>query len=934
MWHQADAEERGDRKQHRFTWAHDWPLFDSRRMSKKFGTCSTPAEWLDLRRQHRIRGAYEVQRHGQPFKVWFDAEAERGGDFQHTNDECLKKAFELVLEALKGVGLYSAVERVDNAFMRDFVYVEAHSDVKWSVHLVSQRHYFTDHEQAKLFGDHVLMPIAQRDAAWQWLQHGKLGDCRKPIIDCGVYTKNRQVRLEGQGKLDVQDWSNNRSLFEKRPFRRPASQREHSQLAYMTTALDLADGNGWTTIDNSALDRFRRMAPAPRSAPASKEASAHTTSTSTDRTVHRGRSEHITQADYDVVVAIWRTHGAQVLSGPDEDGFFETRTIGHSRECPHDLTPPVHHKQRPVSWVTGHTLWASCHDKTDRCGGRPIRLGELPDAKRLADERDAAVFGFTESEDAVVDVRIPLVDEQRAMCTGGSRPESELGPIKNHANLVSWAEKAYAAVCSVDDWIAFKGQLLCHMDRMYVYIGGGEQRIMYREITRGARGELHEQWSELKGRERGLHAELRPLMFRSWEHGKGGAPVLGKESVGAATLWWTWDKRCTRRSTVFEPMHFSSRFDPNHSFNMFRGLHITPEAAKQYGNPENPVLQRYLKDIMLAVLCSGDQRRYDYVLDSAAFIVQRIGVKLGTYVVFWGMPGAGKGAWYHLLMKVIGEQHCVHAQDADEVVNHFNDHLRNKLFMFMDEVDFNGAEDRMGKLRGLITEPSRLYTLKGGDSRMGPCFLNVGAGTNNQPTQLVQVGERRAVVFDSNPKLGMNQWSREDRDAVWNVPPYDLARLLYERDISKFDPERVPPNDNLRVMAAGKPLACLWFVSAIEEGALEMGRDYVVDELYELYRAWMRKNAPDATMTSAPKLMYTIATGWGLEFDSKRPQLGGVRVTMKTIPSYAVLQARLPQLPSEDELKAQRVKYLAAATAATAATAFGTPDVVLVGMSG
>ena len=58
----------------------------------------------------------------------------------------------------------------------------------------------------------------------------------------------------------------------------------------------------------------------------------------------------------------------------------------------------MHHKQRPVSWVAGHTLWASCHDKTDRCGGRPIRLGKLPDAKRLADERDAAVFSFNDDE--------------------------------------------------------------------------------------------------------------------------------------------------------------------------------------------------------------------------------------------------------------------------------------------------------------------------------------------------------------------------------------------------------------------------------------------------------------------------------------------------------------------------------------------------------
>lgn len=893
---------------HQFIWAIDVPVWDKQDISKMFGSSPTADDWVKLAKERNIRAAYELQQRGDPFKVWFDCEAERGDHFQHTNEQCLTKAFELALAALKGTGLYSEVEKVNDEFKRDFVYVEANLNAKWSIHLISTRYYFTSHEQAKLFGDHVVMPLATADPAWQWWHHSKKTGKKslKTIIDCGVYTPNRQVRLEGQAKLKVKDW-NRHSAYLERPFVRGPGMEHLSHTAFMTTVIDWKDTR-WETIDDSRFDAFR-----------SKKAPRVRVERSAVAKGERGERQNgieISDRDWGLAQAKAKDNDFEFLGdGPDENGFFNTRNLVDMRECFTDCE--VEHSNRPIVWMSydQYTLMYACYDKRDRCLGRATVFLVLPDAKNEADDRDAEVFSADEAVEYAVDdqaepeqqaVVAPkvrtIMDDQRDMCLGGARKVADWGTLLNHADLVAWAMKAYAGVNSVDGWFSFKDQLLWNMDRMYVYIGGTERRILYRVIEKGTKGEMRERWCELKGRDKGLEALLKPLRFKAWDSVDGKACKVGKP-LSAATMWWGWDTRCTRTSTVLDPVVDKPRFDPKETFNLFRGINITKEMAIKHGDSENPVLKGFLEKIVRDVLCSGSKARYDYTLNCAAFMIQRVGRKLGTYICFWGMPGAGKGLFFHMISDVIGPEHCVHADSKDQVLNHFNDHLRNKLFLFMDEIDFKGAGDQMGTLRSLISEPERVYTAKGADSHTAPCYLNAGLATNNEPTEIVQVGERRAVVFDSNPVLGMNQWTQEERAAVWDLSPFHFARLLYERDISTFDPERLPPCDNLSVMTTGKPLACLWFVEAVEEGVVEPGEWYTVDELFTLYSEWMEVKAPKAHRTSSPKLMGIVATGWGLRFESGRSQEEGTRSTKKQIPVYTTLKDKLPALSPQGELK-------------------------------
>ena len=230
------------------------------------------------------------------------------------------------------------------------------------------------------------------------------------------------------------------------------------------------------------------------------------------------------------------------------------------------------------------------------------------------------------------------------------------------------------------------------------------------------------------------------------------------------------------------------------------GAHVPEETALEYGNVTDPMLVRVLDEIIFKVLCSGIQARFDYLLNWAAHLVQHIGLQTRTFPVLWGTPGSGKEWLFKFLAIILGVQHCTTAKDVEQITGHFNDHLRNQLLLFMDEVDFSGAKGKMGDLRHLLTEPTPLYTKKGCESKAAPSHLNAAAATNEHPGVLVQPGERRTFVYDSTKAKGMSKWKRGDRLAAWNMAPYHLAKVLYSRDISEWDPERLPPNDNLAVM--------------------------------------------------------------------------------------------------------------------------------------
>ena len=499
------------------------------------------------------------------------------------------------------------------------------------------------------------------------------------------------------------------------------------------------------------------------------------------------------------------------------------------------------------------------------------------------------------------------------MCAGGMRGPADWGTLRNYSDLVLWATTEYAQINTADAWMRFREQLLLHMDQMFVYIGGAERVLLQRTITTDESTEPREVWIEVTGNERGLDAMMKPLTFRPWVKGDDGASKCLKHvqaRVSACSLWWHWPLRCTRLATGFCPVEGRSDLDPLQTFNRWRGPQVSRDAAIKRGQAKHPVLDKVLDKVLLEVLCCGRQPLYEYCLNWFAWLVQKVGVKVNTYLVFWGTPGAGKGILFHFLRQLLGIEHCLMANSAELVLGHFNDHLQNKLFVFMDEIDFKGEESRVGTLRNMITEPMQLYTRKAKDTRVGPSYTAFGLATNNNPRTVLQPKERRAVVSKSVGRDGMNQWTQHEREEAWKLDPHHFARLLYERDISAFDPQRLPPNDNLAAMVDGKALPCLWFLDAIETGAVGLGEHVTVEQMNELYREWMAHSNAGVRLTASTKLVQVIESGWGFEFGSKRRMEDGVRDTYKVVPVYGVMGSLLPLTATEDELNSVRAAYV------------------------
>ena len=402
-WKQAPVLDKADKLSHKFIWSVDVPDWEHRQTSKMFGSSETGDAFVRLAAERGILCAYELQRQGMPFKLWFDCEAERREHFQHTNEQCFAKAFELILLALNEIGLYLDFAEVDDEFMSEWVWVEANKDDKWSIHVISTRYYWTSHEHAKLFGDNVLAPLASTNEQWKFVDVSKRTGKRslKAIMDSSVYTPNRQVRLERHAKLRARDWSDRNSLYYERPFKRPERFAALPDSAFMTTVLDLSDER-WIAMSGEELERFREVKPVSCQRRASTTTTMGPGTTVASMETTTGGIE-LSESDMNLLRTKAVEYGFNVRgNGPSEERWFDARNIDASRDCFTEAT--VEHKNRPILWLhpDDYTVMYSCYDKTDKCRGRAVVFLVLPDAQREADALSLSVFGEPPVDQEVV----------------------------------------------------------------------------------------------------------------------------------------------------------------------------------------------------------------------------------------------------------------------------------------------------------------------------------------------------------------------------------------------------------------------------------------------------------------------------------------------------------------------------------------------------
>ena len=358
----------------------------------------------------------------------------------------------------------------------------------------------------------------------------------------------------------------------------------------------------------------------------------------------------------------------------------------------------------------------------------------------------------------------------------------------------------------------------------------------------------------------------------------------GKTSFAQAFNYWTGHAlRHLYRRVVFAPAE-----QPPDAYNLYRGLGVSPREGCC------TLILAHIRD----VICSGDANVADAMLKLLAWQIQNIGKPSRIIVVLKSEDHqAGKGVFLgEVVMKIYGPSSFAPAT-VDQVLGKFNDAIRGRSFIFLDEVLFAGDRKSADALKRLSTTDRYGIETKNLPVVQCPVAVNLWLASNHTNAAYIEEHDARYWALNvSVHRVGDNAYFAELMHEIENGGREAFAHYLLNMDVSSFVPSRDVPKDNAvkreMIQLSVNPYdARKWIEDCCETGCLLGRKDpdtlqwvpWVTGEklpfyvLHSAYVEWQKtvksRVAPEPTPSNALGKVLTEAG-----FGSHRISAGMLRV--------------------------------------------------------
>jgi len=256
------------------------------------------------------------------------------------------------------------------------------------------------------------------------------------------------------------------------------------------------------------------------------------------------------------------------------------------------------------------------------------------------------------------------------------------------------------------------------------------------------------------------------------------------EMVGIVNIWFSHPARRSFEKVVFMP----GLPTPSGCYNLWRGFPIPPIPGRWV------LLQGHSLDS----ICNGDAVCFNYLLNWMAYAIQNPDKPGEVAIVMQGERGTGKGKLAYLFGLLFGE-HCLQVTQSKHLVGNFNAHLRNCVFLFVDEALWAGDKQGENVLKGLVTEPTIQIEGKGINVITVANRLHIMMASNNEWIVPAGARERRFCVLHVNDMhIQDGAYFAAIDDQMLNQG--GLSAMMYDlqqRDLSAFDVRKFPWTDAL-----------------------------------------------------------------------------------------------------------------------------------------
>lgn len=215
-------------------------------------------------------------------------------------------------------------------------------------------------------------------------------------------------------------------------------------------------------------------------------------------------------------------------------------------------------------------------------------------------------------------------------------------------------------------------------------------------------------------------------------------------------IWREHPKKRTYRQVVFAPPPAKA---VEIDYNLWTGFAVRPLLPENWQSMSRDELHAWAQtvakarcqlflDLMLEVICSGNEEHFAYLVKWCAFTVQFPGIPIEIAVMMRGPQGAGKGTFARTLGKLFG-RHFIHLDRSEQLTGKFNAQLSGRCLVFADEAFFAGDKRDLGALKRLITEPTLAVERKGIDIVQEANHTHLLMATNEEFAIPAGLKERR-----------------------------------------------------------------------------------------------------------------------------------------------------------------------------------------------
>lgn len=399
--------------------------------------------------------------------------------------------------------------------------------------------------------------------------------------------------------------------------------------------------------------------------------------------------------------------------------------------------------------------------------------------------------------------------------------------------------------------------------------------------------------------------DAQPISSKDFNQRLSGEVVLtgvdnkGQPKYVAASTYWTGNTH----KRVYKNIVFTNKTVGDDTYNLFTGFGVIPKKGKC------DLILSHIKD----VICAGNDLNNTALLNLLAWQIQNIGKPSRIITALKSKAQQiGKGFLLQdIILKIYGPSGFM-TGDVGQIITRFNDTLRGKAYVFLDEALLSGDRKSADALKYLSTTTEIPIETKGVPTVTFPVALNFFLSSNNEDATYVEEADARHWILEVSPhKFGNTEYfdalDKEINGGGLETFMYYLINL----DVSNFVPSRDVPKDNefkdAMIRASISPLdARKWLEDCcysemiiglkptannsehkLQWQAWETGDEYTNGQLFGAYTEWQKgvKSQQGSKSTASNNFGKLLtAVGFSCRTDrEKRRNLPNVEICLDLI---------------------------------------------------